>query len=107
MLIERTIVALDQLDREIENCCDPVKRNFKYSAFTSKSKGIRNGKRRIRKRWKDVELVAYQGTGFHLWHRFPFDETATEALPGWEEWKAIDYIQEELRKGTCGNDKNK
>ena len=42
--------------------------------------------------------VSYQNKKFHLWHNFPFDETATETLPGWEEFKAIDYIKDQLRK---------
>lgn len=79
--------------------------------ITIQSKGILNinhlflsqkvsetAKRRYRKHWKDIELVNYMGTGYHLWHNFPFDEVATEALPGWEEWEAIDYIQEALKR---------
>jgi hypothetical protein len=97
MLTKETKAILDEIEIEIE-VHNPVKWNFKYKAFVSKSKGIRNGKRRIRKHWKDVELVSYRNSGFHLWHKFPFDEVATETLPGWEEWKAIDYIQDELRK---------
>jgi hypothetical protein len=98
MLNRETQEALKEIDREIKSQ-DPVKSNFKYRAFVSKSKGIRNGKQRIRKKWKDVELVNYRDTGFHQWHNFPFDETATETLPGWDEWKAIDHIQDTLRGG--------
>jgi hypothetical protein len=96
-LSKDTIEILNELEKEIEYC-DPVKRNYKYRAFTSKSKGIRNGKRRIRRCWKDVELVSYRDSGFHLWDRFPFDETATETLPSWEPWRAQEHIMDELRK---------
>lgn len=97
MLTEETKQILHELEKEID-AHDPVARNYKYRSFVSRSKGIRNGKRRYRKNWKDVELVSYQGYGWHQWHRFPFDETVTEALPGWEEWQAITYVQEKLRK---------
>jgi|GEM_PF-6261162 len=100
-LSKDTTEFMKEIEEELE-VSDPVKRNYKYAAFTSKSKGIRyrNGipYRRMRRCWKDVELVKYRSNGFHLWDNFPFDETATETLPCWEEWKAIDYIQEQLRK---------
>ena len=103
LLSKQTLEVLKELETEL-NPHDPIAQNFKYKAFVSKSKGIRyrNGVpyRRIRKQWKDIELVSYRNTGFHLWHNFPFDEVATESLPGWEEWKAIDYIQEKLRENV-------
>ena len=102
MLSAQTKTVLSEIDREIEHC-DPIKRNYQYKAFTSRSKGIRyrNGVpyQRIRKHWKDVELVEYRGGGYHSWHRCPFDEWATETLPGWEEYKAKDYIMDTLRGG--------
>jgi hypothetical protein len=58
---------------------DRVAQNVTYHAFVSRSKGWRNGKRRIRRRWKEVQLVRYT-EGFHLWPRFPFDEYATEII---------------------------
>lgn len=58
---------------------NPVARNIVYRSFTSKSKGIRNGKKRIRRRWKEVHLVKYSN-GFHLWEKFPFDVYASEII---------------------------
>jgi len=101
MLNSTTIEVLKEIDEETAHC-DPIARNYKYRAFTSKSKGVRYRKgvpyQRQRKHWKDIELVQYREGQYHQWHRFPFDETATETLIGWEEWRAIDYIQEQLRK---------
>jgi hypothetical protein len=101
MLNSQTIEALKEIDKEIAHC-DPIKRNYTYKAFVSKSKGIRYRKgvpyQRKRRNWKDVELVNYRGGGYHLWHRCHFDEWATETLPGWEPWRAQDYIMEQLRK---------
>lgn len=42
-------------------CDDRVAQNITYHRFVSKSKGIRNGKRRIRRRWKEIHLVRYRG----------------------------------------------
>lgn len=58
---------------------DCVYRSITYKRFVSKSKGIRNGKQRIRRNWKDVHLVEYN-SGYHYWHNFPFDEYATEII---------------------------
>ena len=59
---------------------DPVHRDVRYVYFTSKSKGIRNGKRRLRRNWKEVELISYRDGPFISWHKFPFDVYATECL---------------------------
>ena len=73
-----------------------VDNHFKYVRFVSKSKG----KGRKRKHWAEVELVKYNGSGcYRSWEKFPFDVYATKVLPGWEEWKAIEAIQDELRSG--------
>ena len=72
-----------QVKREVAAECrqeDRVARLVTFHSFVSKSKGIRNGKRRVRRRWKEVYLVNYRGTGYHSWHRFPFDEAATEII---------------------------
>lgn len=58
---------------------DVIVRAIKYAAFASKSKGIRNGKRRLRKHWKEVELVKYR-SGWHLSKNFPWDIVAQEVL---------------------------
>lgn len=58
---------------------DRVANNITYRYFVSKSKGRRNGKKRIRRIWKEVHLVKYIG-GFYQWHRFPFDIYATEII---------------------------
>ncbi len=70
--------ALAEVEAEVL-ADDPVVRNITYHRFVSKSKGRRNGKQRIRRHWKEVRLVSYR-TGFQSWHRFPFDEYATEIL---------------------------
>jgi len=56
---------------------DPVYRNIGYRYFTSRSKGLRNGKQRIRRRWKEIELIRYQ-TGWHYPHRSRLDCVAQE-----------------------------
>lgn len=58
---------------------DVVRRKITYRTFVSRSKGIRNGRRRYRRNWKEVRLVKYNN-GFHLWHRFTFDVYATEIM---------------------------
>ena len=59
---------------------DPIViKGVQYVRFVSKSKGIRNGKRRMRKKWQEVRLIKYR-LGFQLWHRFAFDIYATEIL---------------------------
>lgn len=55
-----------------------------YHRFVSRSKGRRNGKRRIQRCWKEVHLVRYRD-GFHLWHRFPFDVYASEIIGGFAD----------------------
>jgi hypothetical protein len=74
---------------------DPVYKNIRYHSFVSKSKGRRNGKQRIRKHWKEIRLLSYQGGAFHLWHRFPFDRYTTECLGQIEDAERIfiDRIQ--------------
>ncbi len=56
------IELLEQADQEYEQCrkvCDPIKqRGIKAHCFISKSKGIRNGKRKYRKHWREIELVS-------------------------------------------------
>ena len=54
-----------------------------YIAFVSKSKGryyYKKGgyKRRLRRNWKEVELIKYGNGSWVSWHRFPFDVVATE-----------------------------
>ena len=69
--------VIDEVQAELD-ANDPVVRTITYRRFVSKSKGIRNGKRRVRRRWKEVRLVKYRDRPFRSWHRFPFDEYATE-----------------------------
>jgi hypothetical protein len=61
---------------------DPVVSTITYRRFVSKSKGRRNGKKRVRRNWKEVHLVQYRGGGhnFTQWHLFTFDVYATEIL---------------------------
>ena len=64
----------------------PVLSKVKAKRFVSRSKGWRNGKRRIRKVEKDVTLVKYGDSGFKYWDngdtnmngKIPFDQWATE-----------------------------
>ncbi len=51
-----------------------------YRRFVSRSKGRRNGRRRLRRNWKEVHLLRYMGGKFRQWHRFPFDVYTTEIL---------------------------
>lgn len=72
-----------QIEAEVKAECrgeDRVAQLVVFHPFVSKSKGIRNGKRRTRKHWKEVYLVNYRNTGFRSWGRFPFDEAATEII---------------------------
>ena len=58
----------------------PVYQECGYVSFVSKSKGRkRNGERRYRRNWVEVELFR-RSNGWHLPHNFPFDEEATELL---------------------------
>ena len=57
-----------------------IHRNVKYVYFTSKSKGMRNGKQRLRRNWKEIELFKYRDGNYHQAHHFPFDVYATEVL---------------------------
>ena len=63
--------------KEVALASDPVYRNIGYRYFTSRSKGIRNGKQRIRRRWKEIELIRFQ-TGWHYSHRSHLDCVAQE-----------------------------
>jgi len=81
---------------EIEAQCraqDPVYQDVRYHYFVSKSKGWRKNKfgartkRRIRRHWKEVQLVSYRDGPFMSWHKFPFDEYATECLGEEVSWE--------------------
>jgi hypothetical protein len=73
---------LRSLDREWRNeqseflqNTDRVVKNVGYKYFVSRSKG----KNRRRKHWKEVELFRFQA-GWHLQHKFHFDDVATELM---------------------------
>ncbi len=57
---------------------DPIHRTCRYVDFVSRSKGRRNGKQRLQRGWKEIQLVRYLNGPATQWHRFPFDEYATE-----------------------------
>jgi len=59
---------------------DPVRSSITCHRFVSKSKGRRNGKQRLRKKWKEVELLKYHNGKFTSAHLFPYDTVATEVL---------------------------
>ncbi len=77
----------DEVNQEAQ-ANDPVIRNVGYRYFTSKSKGIRNGKRRIRRHWKEVELIRYQ-TGWHQPHKVRLDCVTQELT---KEQMSDDYL---------------
>ena len=59
---------------------NPVARSLTVHTFVSRSKGLRNGKRRLRKHLKETYLKSIYKTGFQSWRRFPFDVYATEII---------------------------
>jgi hypothetical protein len=60
---------------------DPVYQKVGYARYVSSSQGWRNGKRRIRRRPREVRLVQYpKGGRWRTWERFPFDEYVTEIM---------------------------
>jgi len=73
--------AADEMAEE-----DPVRGKIIFHRFTSRSKGIRRtkahpeGYRRYRNGVREVHLLKRVCGlyGFTQWHRFPFDEVATE-----------------------------
>lgn len=69
---------------------DRVRRMVRYNHFESRSKGRGRKRRRV----TEVRLVSYANGAFHMWHKFPFDEYATEILGDVEnaEEKLIDRI---------------
>ncbi len=70
-----------RVEREVQAsvlAADPIHRTCRYVGFVSKSKGIRNGKQRLRRNWKEIYLVRYREGPVTQWHRFPFDTCATE-----------------------------
>jgi len=71
---------------------DPVYNRFRYVNFTSESKG----KGRKRRHLKGVELVKdiNKGQRWFSWHKFPFDDAATETVPNMES--PTDYIMERI-----------
>lgn len=93
---EREAVLEWEKDGEAEYlAADPVRQSIKYRRFVSYSKGWRNGKQRIRKHFKEVHLVKYRG-GYSLWHRFPFDVSATEILGPRADGEDLKYHIERL-----------
>jgi hypothetical protein len=78
---------LDDYEKEFSDL-DRIRNLYVYHRFTSKSKGRRyhkDGTFVVRKRrdWREVALVKYRSGKFYLWEKAPFDEWATETLPGW------------------------
>lgn len=84
---------------------DPIRRTCRYVAFVSKSKGIRNGKQRLRRNCKEIRLVKYLGMPVTQWHRFPFDECATEIFgasvsPDYADATLRELLPERAKKGV-------
>lgn len=84
-LSETEYEELEQYYKEVETevMAEVMENNrihqlVRFHSFVSKSKGRRNGKQRIRRCWKEVDLVSYGKPGFTSWDRFPFDEYAPE-----------------------------
>jgi hypothetical protein len=93
-----------------EGCgASPVPQNCKAKRFISRSKGWRNGKRRIRKQEKDIILLQY-GKGWKYWDggdhnhngNIPFDQWATEiyGLPFCEALPCHpdDYLRQDIKQ---------
>lgn len=71
-----------QVEAEVMAEClanDLVATSIHYVRFVSKSKGWRNGKRRMRRHSQEIHLVKYND-GWHDWHNFQFDVYATEII---------------------------
>ena len=83
---------------------DPVYQECGFVSFVSKSKGRKkNGERRYRRNWKEVELYR-RYDGFHLPHNFPFDEESTELLDR-DDPEALQDHMKEVCKPTGGKGK--
>ena len=80
---------------------DPVLRSMRRRQFVSRSKGIRNGKRRYRRHWKEVDLIHYKAIPgrWFTWRKFPFDKYAQEILG--DHYRS-DYPEHELQE-RCNN----
>ncbi len=92
-----------QIEREVMQEVlgnDPVARTIKYRYFTSRSKGWRNGKRRLRRNWKEIRLVKYSTRGFTQWHKFPFDVYATEIMGEWADGELLKERIKEIGGGV-------
>jgi hypothetical protein len=92
---DETIKYYKNLEREVKDEFvknDKVHQVITRVCFVSKSKGIRNGKRRLRKHWKEVELLKYLDGRFTQTHKFKFDVYATEIIGD------IENAEEILRK---------
>jgi hypothetical protein len=60
--------SLPCFDEYAEECGEnPVLQKIKAKKFTSRSKGWRNGKQRIRKNEKPIILVKYGDSGYKYW----------------------------------------
>ena len=84
----------DGMAEFIEN--DKVHQVITRHCFVSRSKGIRNGKRRLRKHWKEIELLKYLDGKFTQAHRFKFDVYATEIIRQREDAETI--LRSEIEK---------
>jgi len=69
----------EAVKRELMAADAVIVKGVKYVRYVSRSKGRRNGKKILRKNWREVHLVKY-GRRFLSWHKFPFDIYATEIL---------------------------
>jgi hypothetical protein len=80
--------------------CDqfnPVKQSIVCHAFVSRSKGRRNGKQRIRRSVKEVQLVSHYRQFYQL-HRAPLDEWVTEVYEGnFNPFIDADYLREQIK----------
>lgn len=97
-------------DEYLEVCEEsPVIKKIKGKSFVSRSKGLRNGKRRPRKEEKPIILLKYGDTGFKFYDggdtnmagRIPFDQWATEIYGEMFcqsiDRHADDYLRDEIK----------
>jgi len=69
-----------EIEEELKSA-EPIRQMIKYRRFISYSKGWRNGKKRMRKHWKEIHLIKnILGGRFHQWHNYSFDTYAKEIL---------------------------
>jgi len=101
---EQMLEYYREIEEEVQNDLlrdSPVYQECGYVSFVSKSKGRKkNGERRLRRNWKEVELFR-RSRGWHLPHNFPFDEHASELL-GHDDAEELEEQMRQVCRPTGG-----